>query len=81
MPIYEYYCKKCDQTFDIMQKISDPKISECPNCGFKNMEKLVSATRFKLKGTGWYEADFKDKKSSTPPPSTPAPCSSGSCPS
>ena len=46
----------------MLQKISDEPAKTCPECGEDSLQKLVSAAAFKLKGTGWYETDFKDKK-------------------
>jgi len=64
MPIYEYKCTKCDHTLEALQKMSDPPLRKCPECGKRSLEKLVSAASFRLKGGGWYETDFKtgDKK-------------------
>ena len=62
MPIYEYKCDRCDHQLEILQKISDGPAKTCPECGADSLRKLVSAAAFKLKGTGWYETDFKDKK-------------------
>ncbi len=62
MPIYEYRCDKCEHRLEILQKISDKPATNCPECGKDSLRKLVSAAAFKLKGTGWYETDFKDKK-------------------
>ena len=62
MPIYEYKCNTCDHQFEILQKINDVPAKTCPECNSHNLRKLVSATAFKLKGTGWYETDFKTKK-------------------
>ena len=61
MPIYEYQCQHCQQHFDKLQKMSDPELTDCPSCGKAELKKLVSAPRFKLTGTGWYETDFKNK--------------------
>lgn len=61
MPIYEYECKECGHAFDALQKISDEPLSDCPDCGISSLRKLVSAPNFRLKGSGWYETDFKDK--------------------
>ena len=61
MPIYEYKCDICDHQFEILQKINDVPAKTCPECNSHNLRKLVSAAAFKLKGTGWYETDFKDK--------------------
>ena len=62
MPIYEYKCDKCDHQFEILQKINDEPAKTCPQCNADRLRKLVSAAAFKLKGTGWYETDFKNKK-------------------
>ena len=62
MPIYEYKCEQCDHQFEILQKISDKPASTCPACNADSLRKLMSAAAFKLKGTGWYETDFKTKK-------------------
>ncbi|HIF50612.1 MAG TPA: zinc ribbon domain-containing protein [Thiotrichaceae bacterium] len=62
MPIYEYKCGECDHRLEILQKISDDQETTCPECGKEGLRKLISAVAFKLKGTGWYETDFKDKK-------------------
>jgi putative FmdB family regulatory protein len=59
MPIYEYACKHCEHTLDALQKISDEPLVDCPECGKPALRKLVSAPRFRLKGAGWYETDFK----------------------
>ena len=63
MPIYEYQCNSCKASFEVMQKISDGPPDQCPYCGHNELTKLISKVGFKLKGTGWYETDFKDKKS------------------
>jgi len=59
MPIYEYACKNCDHTLDALQKISDEPLVDCPECGKPELRRLLSAPRFRLKGEGWYETDFK----------------------
>ena len=62
MPIYEYQCQSCGHQFDVIQKVSDEKLTICPKCNKKKLKKLVTSAGFKLKGTGWYETDFKNKK-------------------
>jgi putative FmdB family regulatory protein len=62
VPIYEYRCNHCEHRLEMLQKISDDPAKTCPACGEDSLRKLVSAAAFKLKGTGWYETDFKDKK-------------------
>ena len=62
MPIYEYRCESCGHTLDALQKISDAPLSECPECGQSTLKRLISAPAFRLKGSGWYETDFKSDK-------------------
>jgi len=62
MPIYEYQCDSCGHTLDALQKISDAPLKKCPNCGKSKLKRLLSAPMFLLKGTGWYETDFKTDK-------------------
>ena len=59
MPIYEYRCQSCHHDMEVMQKMSDPDLSDCPACGQPQLKKLISAVGFRLKGSGWYETDFK----------------------
>jgi putative FmdB family regulatory protein len=59
MPFYEYQCGACGKTHEAMQKVSDPPLRKCPACGKSQLRKLMSAPIFRLKGSGWYETDFK----------------------
>lgn len=59
MPIYAYACKKCDHELDALQKMADAPLVDCPNCGAPELKRRLSAPRFRLKGQGWYETDFK----------------------
>ena len=59
MPIYEYRCQSCNHELEVMQKLSDPELSDCPSCGKPALKKLISPVGFRLKGSGWYETDFK----------------------
>jgi putative FmdB family regulatory protein len=59
MPIYEYHCSKCGD-FEVMQKMSDAPLSECPTC-HRKVRKLMSSTSFQLKGSGWYVTDYGKK--------------------
>ena len=61
MPIYEYQCAECGARKEILQRISDAPLTDCPECGKPALKKLVSAAGFQLKGTGWYVTDFRDK--------------------
>jgi putative FmdB family regulatory protein len=60
MPIYEYRCAACGHELDALQKISDAPLRKCPECGKSMLKRLVSAPSFRLKGSGWYETDFKN---------------------
>jgi putative FmdB family regulatory protein len=62
MPIYEYQCAACDYYLEVMQKISDGPLKKCPSCGRSRLKRLISAPVFRLKGSGWYETDFKSDK-------------------
>jgi len=87
MPIYEYRCGDCGHELEAIQKMSDPVLVSCPGCSHDALKRLISAPSFRLKGSGWYETDFKqgskrnvhDSDSKSKPES--APCgASGSCP-
>lgn len=62
MPFYEYECPHCSYHDEVLQKITDKPLTKCPNCGKKGLKKLMSAPVFRLKGSGWYETDFKSDK-------------------
>lgn len=90
MPIYEYACDACGHTFEALQKMSDPKLSDCPACQQASLRKLVSAAGFQLKGTGWYQTDFRGNKAGStgsssgstdaaPAAAPAAGCGSGAC--
>ena len=60
MPIYEYRCSSCGVRKEHLQKISDPKLTVCPECGKETYEKQLTAAGFQLKGSGWYVTDFRN---------------------
>ncbi len=64
MPIYEYQCSICHHQFDAVQKMSDDPLKNCPACHKDALNKLISASGFQLKGTGWYATDFRNKNQS-----------------
>ena len=59
MPIYEYRCEFCAHHLEKLQRMSEDKLVDCPECGQPALKRLVSAAAFRLKGSGWYETDFK----------------------
>ncbi len=59
MPIYAYKCSACGLQKDVLQKMSDPVLTECPSCGQSTFSKQLTAAGFQLKGSGWYVTDFR----------------------
>jgi len=85
MPIYAYRCTHCGFEKDVMQKISDPLLTSCPECKTENFAKQLTAPGFHLKGSGWYATDFKGGSGAKPAEATKAdaaasapPCQGGS---
>jgi putative FmdB family regulatory protein len=74
MPIYEYRCGQCQHKLEALQKFSDAPLVDCPACGAPALSKLVSAAGFQLKGSGWYQTDFRGngKKQPDKPDAAPA---------
>ncbi len=85
MPIYEYRCEACGHALEVMQKLSDEALRDCPSCNRPALKKLISAAGFQLKGSGWYATDFKNsgKQPATAPESGSATkthgCGGGPC--
>jgi putative FmdB family regulatory protein len=75
MPIYAYKCESCGAAKDVLQKISDPALTDCPACGQPTFRKQVTAAGFQLKGSGWYATDFRG---STPAAAGTATAAAGS---
>ena len=65
MPIYAYRCNSCGFEKDHLQKLSDPVLRICPECGKEAYQKQVTAAGFQLKGNGWYATDFKGNNGAT----------------
>ena len=63
MPIYEYRCASCGFQNEYLQRVSDPLLTDCPECGKPTFNKMLTAAGFHLKGSGWYATDFKNKGS------------------
>jgi putative FmdB family regulatory protein len=63
MPNYEYRCSRCGHEFEEVQRITAEPIADCPKCGRRSVERLISRTSFILKGTGWYATDYGRKPS------------------
>jgi putative FmdB family regulatory protein len=78
MPIYAYKCESCGAAKDVLQKISDPLLTDCPACGKATFKKQVTAAGFQLKGSGWYETDFKSGSACATPSAEGGACAA--CP-
>ncbi len=59
MPIYAYRCEACGFAKDVLQKVSDAPLTDCPECGKSSFRKQLTAAGFQLKGSGWYVTDFR----------------------
>jgi putative FmdB family regulatory protein len=59
MPIYAYKCESCGHSKDVLQKMSDAPLTDCPQCGAPAFKKQLTAAGFQLKGSGWYVTDFR----------------------
>ena len=66
MPIYAYKCASCGFAKDVLQKLSDNPLSDCPSCGEASFKKQLTAAGFQLKGSGWYATDFKNGNAGAP---------------
>jgi len=85
MPIYEFRCRKCQDHFEVLQKLSDKLPTRCRKCRGR-LEKQFSRTSAHFKGEGWYVTDYGRKGSvaekveqelSAPEPASSAPASTG----
>jgi putative FmdB family regulatory protein len=66
MPIYAYKCSSCGNEKDVLQKVSDAPLTECPACGSASFAKQLTAAGFQLKGSGWYATDFRNGSAAKP---------------
>lgn len=73
MPIYAYKCEACGLAKDVLQKVTDAPLTQCPACSAQSFAKQLTAPGFQLKGTGWYATDFKGGGNATVPASTAEP--------
>ncbi len=76
MPIYAYRCQSCGFAKDVLQKLSDPALVECPECHQPSFSKQLTAAGFHLKGTGWYVTDHKNGPQKAPAASSSSPSAS-----
>jgi putative FmdB family regulatory protein len=72
LPIYAYRCASCGFEKDVLQKLSDPILTQCPSCHAETFQKQVTAAGFQLKGSGWYATDFRNPPAKAPAAADPA---------
>ena len=72
MPIYAYKCESCGFAKDVLQKMSDAPLTDCPSCAKPSFQKQLTAAGFQLKGSGWYATDFKGNGAAPAAAATPA---------
>ena len=77
MAVYEYRCEDCSKQFEVWTIFKEE--TKCPSCDSTNVGRLMSATTFKLKGSGWYATDYKDKTPGAEPPTKPSDSEAPSC--
>ncbi|SFU95172.1 FmdB family zinc ribbon protein [Pseudoduganella namucuonensis] len=80
MPIYAYRCDDCGFSKDVLQKMSDPQLTDCPTCGKAAFKKQLTAAGFQLKGTGWYVTDFRGGAKAPTTAVSGAPAGGGAAP-
>jgi putative FmdB family regulatory protein len=62
MPTYEYLCSSCGNTWEEVQRISEPALEVCPKCSKRTAKRQISAGNFILKGGGWYADAYSSAK-------------------
>ena len=72
MPIYEYLCRHCGHHLEAIQKMTDKPLQHCEQCGNMKLEKQISATSFRLKGSGWYATDYNSGSNAQKTENTPS---------
>jgi len=78
MPIYAYKCESCGFAKDVLQRMSDALLTDCPSCGASSFKKQLTSAGFQLKGSGWYATDFKGGAPAAAATETAAPAAADS---
>jgi putative FmdB family regulatory protein len=66
MPTYEYECDDCGHTFEKFQSITARPLRKCPKCGGAVRRLIGTGAGVIFKGSGFYETDYKRKRSEKP---------------
>ena len=78
MPIYLYRCQQCNLEIEKLQKVSDPQLTDCPNCAAATLKKVLAPVGIIFKGTGFHKNDYSGSSSKSSVSSSPRPASSDS---
>jgi putative FmdB family regulatory protein len=57
MPLYEYRCTGCGERIEVLQRLGEARLTECPSC-HGVLERLISASALRFKGSGFYITDY-----------------------
>ncbi len=82
MPTYDYECST-GHRFEVLQKMSDEPVSECPECGGPAQRKISGGAGFLFKGEGFYITDSRSddyKKKASADSGEPSPASKSASP-
>ena len=67
MPTYEYKCANCNHELEVFQSITAKPLKKCPECGKMKLQRLLgTGAGLIFKGSGFYETDYKRKRSTEP---------------
>ena len=66
MPTYDYFCEKCQNTFEYFQSMSDSALEKCPKCNNKVRRLISGGSGLIFKGSGFYLTDYAQKKENKP---------------
>ena len=65
MPIYEYRCDECGDSFEVFQRMSDDPLVTCEKCG-GTLRKVLHPVAIHFKGSGFYTTDYGKGSSRRP---------------
>jgi len=72
MPTYDYKCTICNHTFEVFQPMTAEPLIECPECKGSLKRIIGTGAGAIFKGSGFYQTDYKNTKSSNNKESKPA---------
>ena len=79
MPTYEYECEKCGYQFDMFQNMTDEPVKTCPKCDGAVVRLIGAGSGIIFKGSGFYQTDYKNKKTARDKDAPACPKPSDAC--